>query len=155
LIGHLCILASRYGVTTTDCIFDRIVQGAVPAHVVLEEPPFVAFLDHRPLFPGHTLLVPQDHYATLAELPDELAGPLFSTGRRIAAALRSALGAEGAFLALNDEVSQSVPHVHLHVVPRRRHDGLRGFFWPRNPYPADDAAAEVAASIRAALAGQP
>jgi histidine triad (HIT) family protein len=121
--------------------------------VVLDDGPFLGFLDHRPLFPGHTLLIPRHHYATLGELPEELAAGLFVTGRRVAAALRAAVGAEGAFLALNDEVSQSVPHVHLHVVPRRRKDGLRGFFWPRTRYEDDAAAERVAAAIRAALAG--
>ncbi len=134
------------------CPFDRIRDGELPAHMVLDEPAVFAFLDHRPLFPGHTLVVPRAHHATLADLPDALNGPLFATGRRVAAALRGALGSDGTFLALNDEVSQSVAHVHLHVVPRRRKDGLRGFFWPRNPYRDDDHAAEVAAAIRAALA---
>jgi histidine triad (HIT) family protein len=119
--------------------------------VVLDEAPWLAFLDHRPLFPGHTLVVPRDHYATLAELPDALVGPLFETGRRIGAALRGAVGAEGTFLALNDEVSQSVAHVHLHVVPRRRKDGLRGFFWPRGRYQDEAHAAAVAEAIGSAL----
>jgi histidine triad (HIT) family protein len=136
----------------TACPFDRIRDGELPAHVVLDEPAYFAFLDHRPLFPGHTLVVPRVHYPTLADLPEELAGPLFSTGRRLAMAMRGALGAEGAFIALNDEVSQSVAHVHLHVVPRRRKDGLRGFFWPRSPYRDDAHAAETAAALRAALA---
>jgi histidine triad (HIT) family protein len=119
---------------------------------VLDEPPLLAFLDHRPLFPGHTLIVPRDHIATLDELPEGLAGALFTAGRRMAAAVRRAVDADGTFLALNDRVSQSVPHVHLHVVPRRRKDGLRGFFWPRTPYRDDAHAAEVAAAIRTTLA---
>jgi histidine triad (HIT) family protein len=154
VIGHDCILPSRYGEPTTDCIFDRIADGRSPAQLVLDEPDFLAFLDIRPLFPGHTLLVPRRHYATLAELPNELVGPLFVAGRRIAAAQRVALDAQGSFLAVNDEVSQSVPHVHLHVVPRRRGDGLRGFFWPRRRY-EDGEAEAVADAIRAALESPP
>jgi histidine triad (HIT) family protein len=152
LIGHACILAPATFQSTPDCLFDRIAQGLLPAHFVLEEPLLVAFLDHHPLFHGHTLVVPRAHYATLDDLPDALAGPLFETGRRIGAALRLALGAQGTFLALNDQVSQSVPHVHLHVVPRTKGDGLRGFFWPRVRYDNDAQAGAVAASIRAALA---
>ena len=133
------------------CIFDAILAGEVPAHIVLDEPDVVAFLDHRPVFPGHTLVVPRTHYATLAELPPELLEPIFSVGRRIAAAFRPALGADGAFLGLNDVVSQSVAHVHLHVVPRRRKDGLRGFFWPRTPYASEAHASEVARAIAGAL----
>lgn len=120
--------------------------------MVLREDRFFAFLDHRPVFPGHTLVVPREHYATLAELPEDLTGDLLRTGRRVAAALREAVGADGAFIALNDEVSQSVDHVHLHVVPRRRKDGLRGFFWPRTRYQSPQQAESVAAAIRDALA---
>jgi histidine triad (HIT) family protein len=151
MIGHGCILAPATVKSTTDCVFDRIAQGRLPAHIVLEEGPFMAFLDHRPLFAGHTLIVPRHHFGTLAELPDEMVGPLFALGRRIGAAFRGALGAQGAFLALNDEVSQSVPHVHLHAVPRTKGDGLRGFFWPRTHYRDDDHAASVAVAIRDAL----
>ena len=136
-----------------DCVFDRIIAGAVPAHVVLDEPELFGVLDHRPVFPGHTLLMPRRHHAHLADLPAELLGPLMDAGRRVAAAQRVALGNPGTWLALNDVVSQSVPHVHLHVVPRRPKDGLRGFFWPRSRYESDDAAEAVAAAIRAALAG--
>jgi histidine triad (HIT) family protein len=118
---------------------------------VLDEPEILAFLDHHPLFPGHTLVVPRLHLATIAELPANLAAGLFDAARRVAAAQRVALGGQGTFLGLNDIVSQSVPHVHLHVVPRTRGDGLRGFFWPRARYadPAD--AAAVAAKLREAL----
>lgn len=133
------------------CLFDRIVAGEVPAHLVLDEPDIVAFLDHRPVFPGHALVVPRVHVATLAELPEALLGPLLAAARRIAAAQRAALGNAGTWLALNDVVSQSVPHVHVHVVPRRPKDGLRGFFWPRSRYADDAEAAATAAAIRAAL----
>ncbi len=137
---------------TSDCLFDRIVAGALPAHMVMEEEGLVAFLDNRPVFDGHTLVVPRAHYATLAETPDGLLGPLLQAGRRVAAAQQAALGAEGAFFALNEVVSQSVPHAHLHVVPRRFGDGLRGFLWPRHRYPSEEFAAELADRLRAALA---
>jgi histidine triad (HIT) family protein len=128
-----------------------MLDGSRPAHWVLEEAEVVAFLDHRPVFDGHCLVVPRHHYPTLAELPAGLLGPLLDAGRRVAAAQRAALGAEGAFFALNEVVSQSVPHAHLHVVPRRAGDGLRGFFWPRHRYDDDDAAAGVAARLRSHL----
>ncbi len=133
------------------CVFDQIRDGEVPAHFVLDEADLFGFLDSRPVFPGHTLVVPRAHVATLAELPVELCGPLFDAARRLAGAMRQALGADGAFVAVNDEVSQSVPHVHVHVVPRRRKDGLRGFFWPRQRYADDAEAAQVAERIRAAV----
>ena len=138
------------------CIFDEIVTGARPAFVVLDETELMGFLDTRPVFPGHTLIVPRQHAATVMDLPARMLGPLLDAGRRVAAAQRAALGAEGTFFALNDVVSQSVPHVHLHVVPRRRGDGLRGFFWPRTRYHDDAEAAAVAAQLRLALpaAGQ-
>ncbi|MDQ6784098.1 MAG: HIT family protein [Actinomycetota bacterium] len=133
------------------CIFDRIRDGEVPGHVVADEADLLAFLDNRPVFAGHTLVIPRPHIATLADLTDSQASAMWSLGRRIAAAMRPALDAEGAFLALNDEISQSVPHVHLHVVPRRRKDGLRGFFWPRSRYGSDGEAAGVAAALRRVL----
>lgn len=137
------------------CVFDRIRDGEVPAHVVAEGDGLIAFLDHRPVFPGHTLVITREHVATLADLSEEQATALWRMGRRVAAGVRPALGAAGAFLALNDVVSQSVPHVHLHVVPRRFKDGLRGFFWPRQRYGDDAEAAKVAAALRAALGGPP
>jgi histidine triad (HIT) family protein len=132
-------------------LFDQLIEGTIPSHTVLEEDCFVAFLDNRPVFDGHTLVVPRVHYGTLAETPDELLGPLLRAGRRVAAAQRAALGAEGAFFALNEVVSQSVPHVHLHVVPRSFGDGLRGFLWPRHRYPSEEFAADLATRLRAAL----
>lgn len=132
-----------------------MVDGQLSAHVVLDEGDILAFLDHSPVFDGHTLVIPKAHYATLAELPAHLLAPLLDAGRRIAAAQRSALGAEGAFFALNEVVSQSVPHVHLHVVPRHFGDGLRGFLWPRHHYESQDAAAELACRLREALAALP
>ena len=134
-----------------DCLFCEIVAGRAPAAVVLDEDHAVAFLDVRPVFPGHVLLVPRAHHETLADLPAEAVGPLFLTVRRLTVAVEAAMEAEGTFVAVNNKVSQSVPHLHVHVVPRRRKDGLRGFFWPRTRY-ADDAEMEqVAARIRAAL----
>ncbi len=123
--------------------------------MVLDDPSIVGFLDARPVFPGHTLIVPRTHWETIAEVPPEALGPLLDAGRRVATAQREALGAEGTFFGLNDVVSQSVPHVHLHVVPRRRKDGLRGFFWPRGRYADENEAASVAASLRSALVPAP
>jgi histidine triad (HIT) family protein len=128
-----------------------VVAGVVAAHVVHEDELSMAFLDRRPLFPGHCLLVPRDHHETLLDLPAELVGPVFATVRRLAGAVERAMEAQGSFVAVNNRVSQSVPHLHVHVVPRRRRDGLRGFFWPRTPYPDEAAAAAVRDRIRAAL----
>ncbi|HET9443804.1 MAG TPA: HIT family protein [Acidimicrobiales bacterium] len=137
------------------CVFCTIVAGETPAVMVLDEADVVAFLDVRPVFPGHVLVVPRPHHETLPELPVELLGPVFGAARRLAAAVVEGLGADGSFVALNNTVSQSVPHLHVHVVPRRRKDGLRGFFWPRARYESDEAMAEVAVRIRAALAAPP
>ncbi len=135
-----------------DCVFCGIVAGDVAAHRVWEDDHTVAFLDARPVFPGHTLVVPRPHVVTLPELPDDLLGPLFSRARSVAAAVVSeTFGAHGSFVALNNTVSQSVAHLHVHVVPRHFKDGLRGFFWPRTKYGSDDEAAAVAARIRSAI----
>jgi len=134
------------------CIFCDIATGTVPAHVVFEDGVSLAFLDHRPLFPGHTLLIPRKHHETLADLPSELVGPFFSVAQRLARAIPEAMDAAGSFVAMNNVVSQSVPHLHVHVVPRRPKDGLRGFFWPRMRYKGgDEEMASVAAAIRAAV----
>jgi histidine triad (HIT) family protein len=133
------------------CKFCAIEAGAAPAQVVLEGESTLAFLDHRPVFPGHTLLIPRRHIETLPELPDELLGPLFADARRIAAAMEGGFGAHGTFLAINNRISQSVPHLHVHVVPRHRRDGLRGFFWPRTRYADDAEATDVADRVRAAI----
>ena len=135
------------------CTFCRIVAGEEPAFRVLDEERCAAFLDTRPLFPGHTLLVPRDHHETLVDLPPALVEPLFETAQRIASAVEVALGAVGSFVAINNRISQSVPHLHVHVVPRNPKDGLRGFFWPRQRYEDDDDAASVAAALRAVLGG--
>jgi histidine triad (HIT) family protein len=136
------------------CPFCEIVAGRLPAHVVLDDDVAVAFLDTRPLFPGHTLLVPREHVETLTDLPGPLVGPYFARAQRLAAAMESAdgLAAAGSFVAVNNRISQSVPHLHTHVVPRNPKDGLRGFFWPRTKYGDDAEAAAVAARLRKALA---
>ena len=120
--------------TEENCLFCRIVSGEVPAVVVFADENTLAFLDHRPLFPGHTLLVPREHYETLTDLPVKLVEPLFKNAQLLSDAVETALEAEGTFVAMNNRVSQSVPHLHIHVVPRRRKDGLKGFFWPRTKY---------------------
>jgi histidine triad (HIT) family protein len=134
------------------CVFCAIERGEQPARIVLEDDTCVAFLDQRPIFPGHTLLIPRAHHETLTDLPSELVEPLFARARLLAGAVRDSMAAEGTFVALNNKVSQSVPHLHVHVVPRSPKDGLRGFFWPRQRYRDDGHAQEVAASIRAAVA---
>jgi histidine triad (HIT) family protein len=133
------------------CLFCRIVAGEVPAHVVYDDERFLAFLDHRPLFPGHALLVPRDHVDTVFDAPPDLLSGLALATQRLSVAVRDAMEAEGIFNAVNNVVSQSVPHLHVHVVPRRRRDGLKGFFWPRKKYRSDEEAREVAASIRRRL----
>ena len=120
-----------------DCAFCDIVRGVVESHTVFEDERSLAFLDRRPLFPGHTLLIPRRHHETLSDLPAELIEPLFANAQLLARSMEEGLDAEGSFVAINNRVSQSVPHLHIHVVPRRRKDGLRGFFWPRTAY--DDA----------------
>jgi histidine triad (HIT) family protein len=133
------------------CKFCEIVHKERDALVVLEDDRTLAFLDHRPLFPGHTLLVPRAHVETLPDLPDELLPGLFANARLLARAMEAGLGAEGSFVALNNRVSQSVPHLHVHVVPRRRKDGLRGFFWPRHKYEGDAHAAETQLALKKAV----
>jgi histidine triad (HIT) family protein len=132
---------------TPGCKFCQIIAGEIPAHFVLDTDEVVAFLDHRPLFPGHTLVLPRGHVETLADLPPDRMGPFFRQVQRVEAAVRTAMEAQGSFVAENNVVSQSVPHLHVHVVPRRRKDGLRGFFWPRTKYASDAEMAAVAARI--------
>ena len=122
----------------SDCVFCAIVAGTLSAAIVWSDDDFVAFLDQRPVFKGHTLLVPREHVVTLPDLPADLGSGFIAAAQRIATAMVSGLGAQGSFVAINNTVSQSVPHLHLHVVPRTKGDGLRGFFWPRTKY-ADDA----------------
>jgi histidine triad (HIT) family protein len=134
-----------------NCRFCQIVAGDQSAHLVFEDERTIAFLDNRPLFPGHSLLVPRDHHERLADLPDELIGPLFGNARLLSVAVPDAMGKPGSFVALNNVVSQSVPHLHVHVVPRKPKDGLRGFFWPRTKYESEDQMREVAERVRAAV----
>jgi histidine triad (HIT) family protein len=138
----------------SDCAFCAIATGEAQAHVVFEDEVSLAFLDNRPLFPGHSLLIPRSHHETIWDLPDELVEPYFANARRLAAAIREAMGAEGAFVALNNVVSQSVPHLHAHLVPRNRKDGLRGFFWPRTKYRSEEEADAAATAVRRALRGR-
>lgn len=134
------------------CVFCELIAGRVKAAVVFEDEHSFAFLDSRPLFPGHTLLVPRTHYETLPDLPPALLAPFFANAQRLASAMETALGAEGSHVAINNRVSQSVPHLHVHIVPRRKGDGLKGFFWPRRKYASEEEMEQVAARIRAALA---
>lgn len=134
-----------------DCLFCQIVDGTVPADVVLDEPYVLGFLDTRPVFKGHVLLVPRIHVDTLPDLPAELLPVLMGAAQRMAGAVVAGLGAQGSFVAMNNVVSQSVPHLHVHVVPRTKGDGLRGFFWPRTKYASPDEAQEYAARLAAVL----
>jgi len=135
----------------SSCLFCRIASGDVPASIVFEDDVSLAFLDHRPLFPGHCLLIPREHYETLDDLPPHLVPPLFLTAQKLCLAMESGLQAAGSFLAINNRVSQSVPHLHIHVVPRRAKDGLRGFFWPRGRYRDEAEAETIRISLAAAM----
>jgi histidine triad (HIT) family protein len=124
----------------------------VSADIVFEDEISMAFLDMRPVFPGHTLLIPKQHLETLPDLPHEITGHFFESAKLVTRGVESGVGAEGSFVAINNRISQSVPHLHVHIVPRRKKDGLKGFFWPRNPYPSDEEKFAVAERIRAAIA---
>jgi histidine triad (HIT) family protein len=123
----------------------------MPARLVFEDEISLAFLDHRPVFPGHCLLIPKKHYETLTDLPENLVGPFFRNVQLLSRAVESAMEAHGTFVAMNNRVSQSVPHLHTHIVPRRRKDGLKGFFWPRYPYKSENEADAVQSAIRSAV----
>jgi len=142
----------REGRAISECVFCDIIDGAVPADIVLADEHVVAFLDARPVFKGHVLVAPREHVLTLPDLPEAAVGPYFLRVQRISAVMPAALGSQGTFVAINNVVSQSVPHLHAHVVPRTKGDGLRGFFWPRQRYDSDAEAAEYAARLRKALA---
>ncbi len=133
------------------CLFCDILSSKIPAEIVWRTDDAVAFLDHRPLFPGHLLLIPTAHVATLADLPAAQVGPLFQVAQILESAVERALEAEGTFIAVNNRVSQSVPHLHIHIVPRRKGDGLKGFFWPRRGYESDEHLRETAGKIRQAI----
>ncbi|MFN2530031.1 MAG: HIT family protein [Pyrinomonadaceae bacterium] len=130
------------------CLFCKIVRGETSAELVYEDDISIAFLDHRPLFPGHTLLVPRKHFELLADLPATLVAPFFKNVQLLGTAVEAAMVAEGNFVAINNRVSQSVPHLHVHIVPRRRKDGLKGFFWPRTKYENQDQMEDVRARIK-------
>ena len=134
-----------------DCIFCKIRDGEVPAHVVMDEGDTLAFLDQRPVFEGHVLVIPRVHHETIMDLPNDQLEPLFAATQRMSRAVQDAMGADGIFMATNNIVSQSVPHLHVHVVPRRRKDGLRGFFWPRTKYADLAERGQYAARLRAVL----
>ncbi|HKF37432.1 MAG TPA: HIT family protein [Ktedonobacteraceae bacterium] len=136
----------------TTCAFCRIIRGEDQASIIFEDSVSLAFLDHRPLFPGHSLLVPKAHYETLADLPAPLVGPLFQNAQLLEEAIEEGLAADGTFVAINNRVSQSVPHMHIHLVPRHRKDGLKGFFWPRQRYPDDAALQRVQETLCTAIA---
>jgi len=135
----------------TNCTFCKIIRGEIQSHLVFEDDASLAFLDHRPLFPGHCLLVPKIHHETLIDLPADLIAPLFANAQLLARAVEQSLQAEGTFVAMNNRVSQSVLHLHIHVVPRRKKDGLKGFFWPRQPYKNEDEIRQVQSALQAAL----
>jgi histidine triad (HIT) family protein len=137
--------------SASGCRFCAIVAGDEHGDVVFEDDISLAFLDHRPLFPGHSLLIPREHIETIWDLPDGMVGPLFANARLLSAAIRDAMNAQGAFVAVNNVVSQSVPHLHVHVVPRNRKDGLRGFFWPRTKYDSEKHMRDTAQAVRAAV----
>ena len=136
----------------TICSFCQIVSGEKESCVVFEDATSLAFLDHRPVFPGHCLLLPKHHYETLADLPDTLISDLFRNVQLLTRAVELGLQADGSFVAVNNRVSQSVPHMHVHVVPRRKKDGLKGFFWPRNPYKDQAAMEEIQKQLQSAIA---
>ena len=135
-----------------DCIFCKIVAGELRAPVVFEDDLTLAFLDHRPVFPGHCLLVPKSHCETLVDLPAALVGPFFANAQLLAQGVEQALEAHGTFVGINNRVSQSVPHLHVHIIPRRRKDGLRGFFWPRHKYESPEQMQLLQEAVKSTIA---
>lgn len=135
----------------TTCVFCQIASKAVPAAIVFEDEQSLAFLDHRPLFPGHCLLIPRQHVDTLIDMPPPLLAHLSANARLLAIAIEKALGAQGSFIAINNRVSQSVPHLHIHVVPRTKGDGLKGFFWPRHKYNSPEHMEELRSVLAKAM----
>src|SRR5258706_13055316 len=133
------------------CAFCQIASKTVDSTIVFEDEQTLAFLDHRPLFPGHCLLIPKEHYETLGDLPAPLIQPLFSAAQQLSRAVERGMGAEGSFVAINNRVSQSVPHLHVHIVPRRKGDGLKGFFWPRHSYKDDVERDQILKALQAEL----
>jgi histidine triad (HIT) family protein len=137
--------------TNQDCVFCKIIRGELPAYIVFEDDISLAFLDAKPVFPGHTLLVPREHYGTLIDLPAPLVGPLFQNAQLLAQAMETGLKADGTFVAINNHVSQSVPHMHIHVVPRHYKDGLKGFFWPRQKYKDQQEMLDIQQTLRSTI----
>jgi histidine triad (HIT) family protein len=137
---------------SANCRFCNIIREELSTDTVFEDQISLAFLDHRPVFPGHCLLVPKDHFATLSDLPMQLVGPLFANTQLLVRAVEQGLLAEGTFVAINNRVSQSVPHLHIHIVPRRKKDGLKGFFWPRQSYRDRDHIESVVRVLRDTIA---
>jgi histidine triad (HIT) family protein len=133
------------------CKFCQIISGELPAFIVLDDECCTAFLDRRPVFHGHCLLTPKVHHETLVDLPEDLIQPLFSDVKLLCRAVERSMGADGTFVAINNKISQSVPHIHVHIVPRRKKDGLKGFFWPRLPYEDEDQMRRVAGRISEAV----
>jgi histidine triad (HIT) family protein len=134
------------------CLFCKIVAGEIPGEIVFQDENTIAFLDIGPLFPGHVLLAPKQHFQTLTDLPSDLVPVLFLNAQTVTRAVETAMEAQGSFIGINNRVSQSVPHLHVHIVPRTAKDGLKGFFWPRKPYADSDHLKETANKIRQALA---
>lgn len=139
----------------SDCVFCKIVAGQIDAYIVYEDERTTVFLDNGPLFAGHCLICPKEHYETLMDVPALLLEPLFATTQIVAKAIEDGLEAQGSLIAINNKVSQSVPHLHVHVIPRRRGDGLKGFFWPRRPYRDKEEMAATRDKLRAAISAQP
>ena len=133
------------------CVFCKIVSGEIPAQIVHQDDSCIVFLDSGPLFAGHCLVCPREHYDTLMDVPPAMLEPLFISVQKVARAVETGLGAEGSFVAVNNKISQSVPHLHVHVIPRRRKDGMKGFFWPRRPYRDDEEMTATAEALRQAL----
>ncbi len=139
-------------ISSPDCLFCKIVSSEAQNYIVFEDSLSLAFLDRRPLFPGHCLLIPRSHYETLIDLPATLVGPLFQNAQLLARAMEQGLQAEGTFVAINNRISQSMPHLHIHIVPRHKKDGLKGFFWPRQRYPDGAAILNIQNKLRTAIA---
>lgn len=137
--------------TDRNCVFCKIVRGEIAAEKVYEDERFVVFLDSRPLFAGHCLVSPKQHMETLMDVPEDLLQPLFRNAQLIAHAVEAGLGADGSFVAINNKISQSVPHLHVHVIPRRQKDGMKGFFWPRRPYKDAEEMRQTADALRQAV----
>jgi histidine triad (HIT) family protein len=137
--------------SNASCLFCKILSGQIGSLLVFEDDVSLAFLDHRPVFPGHILLIPKAHHETLTDLPADLVGVFFANAQLLARAVELSVAAEGTFVAINNRVSQSVPHLHVHIVPRRRKDGLKGFFWPRHPYKNETDAIEIQCAVRKAV----